>query len=115
GGKEGCCPSQTIVGQEVGYTLDKSPVHHRGTRTLKCNLKRPINLTVMFSELGQARVPRKNPHILGENMQIQYRLEFKSRTFLLQGNNADNCTAMQPKRNMQEAYYWFFVVNSMKT
>ena len=49
-----------VIGREAGYTLDRSPVHHRDTQphtltlTPKDNfLETPINLTCMFLDSGR--------------------------------------------------------------
>ncbi|MED6245809.1 hypothetical protein ATANTOWER_008532 [Ataeniobius toweri] len=59
------CLSLVVYGREAGYTLDRSPVHHRATQrhtgqttrhtpfTPKGNVERPINLTVMFLNCGR--------------------------------------------------------------
>ncbi|MEQ2242717.1 hypothetical protein ILYODFUR_038890 [Ilyodon furcidens] len=47
----------SVYGQMPGYTLDRSPVHHRATQphsfTPKSNLEKPTNLTVMFLDCGR--------------------------------------------------------------
>ncbi|MEQ2236983.1 hypothetical protein ILYODFUR_018334 [Ilyodon furcidens] len=86
-----------VIGQEVGYNLDKSPVHHRATQRYKqpCtrNLTPKGNLGRVWEE---ARVPGKNPCMHTKNMLHPERPAIESKTFLLQGNSATNCTTVQP-------------------
>ncbi|MEQ2243954.1 hypothetical protein ILYODFUR_012223, partial [Ilyodon furcidens] len=88
------CLSPEVYGQ---YTLDRSPVHCRATQKRtssfipKCNLEKPLNLTVIFLDWEKAGVLGKNPRMHGENMQTPCRKRVEHRTFLLQGNSATNC------------------------
>jgi len=52
-------PIPAVIGREAGYTLDRSPVHHRATQRqttsrslLRTILESPINLTCMFLDGG---------------------------------------------------------------
>ena len=53
-------PIPAVIGREAGYTLYRSPVHHRSTQTnnharslLRTILESPINLTCMFLDGGR--------------------------------------------------------------
>jgi len=72
-----------VIGQEAGYTLDRSPVHHRATQrqmtqtttlTLKDNLESPINLTCMILDGGRKpEYPERTHAYTGRNMQTPHR------------------------------------------
>ncbi|MEQ2177000.1 hypothetical protein GOODEAATRI_034061 [Goodea atripinnis] len=57
GSRGSWCLSPAVYGGEAGFTLDRSPVHHRATHkqphTPKENLERPINLTGMCLDCGR--------------------------------------------------------------
>ena len=68
-----------VIRREAGYTLDRSPIHHRATQrqtrqttthtlTPKDNF-RDTNMHV-FERWEEAGVPGENPRIHGENMHL---------------------------------------------
>ncbi|MEQ2221390.1 hypothetical protein ILYODFUR_015445 [Ilyodon furcidens] len=78
-------------------------VHPDQTRTFihtpKDNLEKPFNLTGMSLDCGRKLEYPERTHARGEHansMQKDPQLGVEPRTFLLQGNSATNCTAVQP-------------------
>ena len=72
--------SQLSSGREAGYTLNRSPVHHRATQrathtlTTRLNLDSPINLACMFLGSGWKQEYPERTHVYtGENMQTPHR------------------------------------------
>ena len=59
-------PIPAVIGREAGYTLDRSPVHHRATRqttthTPRTILETLISLTCMFLDGGRKpEYPERN-------------------------------------------------------
>jgi len=69
-------PTPAVTGREAGYSLDRSPVHHRATqRQTRHNPTHSLLGPILESPMNpvgwceEARVPGENPRIHGENMQ----------------------------------------------
>jgi len=46
-------PIPAVIGREAGYTLDRSPVHHRAIQRQTRHNYAPINLKLMFLDRGR--------------------------------------------------------------
>ena len=76
-------PIPAVIGREAGYTLHRSPVHHRATQrqtrqttthmltlTPKDNLETPINLTCMFLDGGKPEYPERTHTYTGKTCKL---------------------------------------------
>ncbi|MED6245553.1 hypothetical protein ATANTOWER_004671 [Ataeniobius toweri] len=101
--------SPAVYGRDAGYTLGRSPVHHRATQdkqpcthsfTPKGILERPIILTVMSLDYGRKlEYPERTHACMGRTCKLHAerpQTGLEPRTFSLQDNRATNCTTMQP-------------------
>ena len=101
-----------VIGREAGYTLDRSPVHHRATQRqtrqtttdtftiTRAILESPINLTCMFLDGGRKpEYPERTHTYKGRTCKLHTekpRLEIEPGTLLLWGDGANHHTTVQP-------------------
>jgi len=112
--RKGLEPIPVAIWQEVGYSLDGLPIHHRAiqdkhpctlTPTLGVSLESPVNLTCTFLDCGgKPKYPEKAIHGTGEHADRQ---DLNQKPLLWgDGSNHHNTVWCQNSRKFTHLISW---------